>query len=146
MTSEPRKGGAVYWLSDTAKRLLRYETQMQRVAATPVDDPDEWRLPPVVEPPMEHETPEPAGPPFPATPPAMLGQIFPFPSQEGATPPYMAADRSVVDTYHDDAVAAAGVHWCRVQDCFHRAPADGDVCPVCKDKGIKAIFGEGDAA
>lgn len=140
----------MYWISESAKRLLRYEAQMRRVAAVPVEDPDECRVPPVfaVEPILEHEIPDPPAKPFPPTAPEMVGHIFPFPLDERNEPGrYVALDRGVLDIYHEDAVKVAGVHWCRTDGCMHRAPADGDRCPVCADRGILPVRDEtGDAA
>lgn len=124
----------MYWLAESVQRALSYEKQMERIASTPVE--------------LEDESTEVQDPPAARskTAPEMVGQIFPFPDPDTAGSQFIATDRRVVGIYHDDAVKVAGVHWCRVDGCMHRAPADGDCCPVHKDMGILPVYGPQDAA
>jgi hypothetical protein len=75
---------------------------------------------------------------------------FPVPADYG-TPTVELANRMAsvtVDAYHRSAVNEARVHPCRNRDCDHYAPAPGDACPVCADRGFTSLIpgGSGDAA
>lgn len=141
---------AVWWLPKRVRDALQYEAGMQGIAAQPVGD----------EPPPECATeeeqptgirPQPLGPARRLPPEAstMPGQIFPpmpeTPLADGLR--VLGASQEAIDEYHRQATSGdSGGYWCRINDCFHRAPAQGDVCPVHRDMGWKAIDLGGDAA
>lgn len=124
----------MYWIPESVRTALRYEKQMQAVAATPVELEDE-------------ATEEPWASPSP-TAPDMLGRPFPPAEDDGTNwaERLFGQDRSVVDGYHQVASNEGAHHWCRIDGCRHRALVDGDPCPVCKDKGFKTLFDGSDAA
>lgn len=133
----------MYWLPERVLRALHYEKQMHGIAATPVADPDEMAV--CTE--DDHDDTVQVPPAAPtATAPHMVGRVFAFPTSDVgvAVGHEIAMDRRVVETYHQDAIK--GNHWCRVEDCFHRAPAQGDCCPVHKDLGLLPIYDGPDAA
>lgn len=140
---------AVWWLPKRVRDALTYEAGMQGIAVQPVGD----------EPPAECATEEeqptglrPITAPVRRLPPeasTMPGQIFPpmpeVPVVDGLK--VLGASQEAIDEYYRQATSGdSGGYWCRIDDCMHRAPAQGDVCPVCRDKGRKAIEYGGDAA
>lgn len=133
---------AVWWLPKRVRDALVYEAGMQGVAAQPVEGGEQ----PIGEC-VEEPDPRPMRAPLvrrlPPEAPTMPGQIFPAvvdpPLADGLR--VQGASVEAIEEYHRQATSGdSGGYWCRVEDCMHRAPAQGDVCPVHKDLGVKGIL------
>jgi hypothetical protein len=124
----------VYWISESARRLLRYEAQMQEIGSAEVTDPDAWTLPAI-----------PAAPPVtepPADPLPLQGTL----AQYALDRPAPLATEAAIELYRAQAIKEGKNYPCRNEDCYHTAFAPGDPCPVCADKGYKSLFDGSDAA
>lgn len=135
---------AVWWLPKRVRDALAYEEGMRGIASQPVTDDTGEPVPgqPEASPAVR------AVRPLPPVASVLPGQIFPPDNdQSSSRQRFLSEDRTVVDEYYRSAVSGDGAgYWCRVDGCMHRAPAHGDVCPVHKDQGFKAILDGGDAA
>lgn len=134
---------AVYWMPKRVRDALMYQAAMEGIAAQPVaDDGGES---PVAQVTPEHLAPVKRTPPEASV---MPGQIFPPDTDQSSSKRrFLAEDRGVVDEYHDAAVMTGANYLCRNPNCLHLAPVPGDPCPVCADKGWRAITDPaGDAA